>query len=145
MSFTKNFKSQMILVAMGACLLLTGRAYSQEIVNTDFDTPAMSVGGNFNTSAPAAVNTAAANPQAVYTPAAALSINANNDMDQLSASTLPRESAPLLAIAILLVACAIVKKVSDNRRKERNSKWSSASPRTKAATSTNSKYYVLHS
>lgn len=143
MNFTKDFKSQMIMVALGACLLLTGRAYSQEIVNTDFGTPATSVGGNFNTAAPAAVNTAAANTQAVYTPAAALSINANNDVDQLSVSTLPRESAPLLAIAIVLVGCAIAKKVSDNRRKERNNKWNSASPRNKAAAS--SKYYVLHS
>jgi hypothetical protein len=145
MNFTTNFKRQAVLVAVGASLFLamTGKVYSQEIVNTDFATPAISSGSNFNTPAPGAVNTAAANPQAVYTPAAALAIRGTNDMEQLSAATLPRESAPLVAIAIFLIACAIVKKVSDNRRNLRNNNWNKASaPQTKPLTS--QKHYVLH-
>jgi hypothetical protein len=141
MNFTKNFKWQMVLVALGACLLLTGRAYSQEIVNTEFETPTTSVGSNFNTPATDALNTTAVNPQAVYTPATAIAIRGTNDAEQLSAATLPRESAPIAAIAILLAGCLIVKKVSDNRRNDRNRNWNSPSPRLKAQT--NSKY-VLH-
>jgi hypothetical protein len=140
MNFTKNFKWQMVLVAFGACLLFTGRAYSQEIVNTDFETSATSVGSNFNSPASADVNTTDANPQAVYTQAAAMAIRGTNDMDQLSAASLPRESAPFVAIAILAAGCLIVKKVSSNRRNDRN--WNSPSPRLKAQT--NGKYYVLH-
>lgn len=142
MNFTKNFKWQMVLVALGAFLLFTGRAYSQEIVNTDFDTPAYSVGSNFNSPAPAAVNATEANPQAVYTPATALAISGANDVAQLNAASLPRESAPFVAIAILLAGCLIVKKVSSNRRNDRNRTWNSASPRLKAQSS--SKYYVIH-
>ena len=86
MNFTKNFKWQMALVALGASLVLTGKVQSQEIVNTEFDTPSSSIGSNFNTTAPAAVNTAAADPQAVSSPVTGAAIRATNELGTLGTS-----------------------------------------------------------
>lgn len=132
MNFAKNFKWQLVLAALGFSLVLTARANSQEIVNTDFATPAASVGGNFNNAAPSDVNTTAAVvPQSVYTPANAISARANNDMQQLNAASLslPREAGVLLSLAILLICCAAVWKA--NRREDTRKNWksSSAQPR----------------
>jgi hypothetical protein len=112
MNSTKNFKWQLVLVALGASLVLTGKVYSQEIENTNFDTPETSVGSNFNTASPAPANTAAANTQAVYTPAAGAAIRATNEMGELGASSFPLTAGPLLAIAIVGIGWLIVRKVS---------------------------------
>lgn len=132
MNFAKNFKWQLVLAALGFSLVLTARANSQEIVNTDFATPASSVGGNFNNAAPADMNTAAAvTPQSVYTPADAISARANNDMQQLNAASLPlpREAGVLVSLAILLICCAAVWKASANRREDTRKTWKNSSAR----------------
>jgi hypothetical protein len=129
MNFTKNFKWQLVLVALGASLILTGKVYSQEIENTDFNAPAASVGSNFNTTAPAAVNTVAADPQQVYTPATGAAVRATNEMGELGASSFSLTAGPLLAIAIVALCCFIVKKVSTKRQNNRKTTWNSESAR----------------
>src|SRR5215469_4973658 len=116
MNFTKTFKWQLVLVALGASLVLTSRAYSQEIENTDFQAPAASVGGNFNASASTPLNAAAANSQQVYTPAAGAAIQATNEMGELGTSSFSLTAGPLLAIVLVALGCILVKKVSAKRR-----------------------------
>jgi hypothetical protein len=143
MNFTKNFKWQMVLVALGASLVLTGKVQSQEIVNTDFDTPSSSVGSNFNTAAPAAVNTAAADPQAVSSPVTGAAIRATNEMGTLGPASFSLTAGPLLAIAILLAGCLIVRKVAAYRANQSKRSWNSFSNRNN--TFTNRKPHVLNS
>ena len=145
MNFTKNFKWQMVLVALGASLILTGKVYSQEIENTNFDTSASSVSGNFNTntSASAAVNTATANPQEVYTPATGAAIRVTNEMGELGASSFPLMAGPLVAVAIIALGCVIVKKVSANMRNDRNARWNAHNARQTPLV--NRKPQALHS
>ena len=120
MNFARNFKWQLVVAGLGLSLVLIPRANSQEIVNSDFSTPSTSVSGNFNTPAPADMNTTAAVTQSVYTPANAISARANNDMQQMN---MPSESEWFAALAILLAACAILRKSSSNRRGNLNSTW----------------------
>ena len=143
MNFARNFKWQLVLVALGASLVLTARANSQEIVNTEFDTPSTSMGGNFNQPAPVAVTTADSNQQAVYTPGQAIMIRTTEELNELSTLSFLREGGLVLAIFILMVACAIVKKVITSRRNEWRSTWNPASPRNKSLVSP--KPYPLHS
>jgi hypothetical protein len=143
MSFTKNFKWQLVLVALGASLVLTGKVQSQEIVNTEFDSPASSVGSNFNTPAPAAVNTAAADPQAVSSPVAAAAVRTTNEMGTLSPASFSLTAGPLLAIAILLAGCLVVRKVAEYRANQAKRNWNSFANRSKNMT--NRKAQVLHS
>jgi hypothetical protein len=123
MNFAKNFKWQLVLAALGFCLVLIPRANSQEIVNTDFSTPSTSVSGNFNTPAPANMNTTASVTQSVYTPANAISTRANNQIQQMNAVNLPRETEWLAGLALLLIASAILRKVTSNRQGTVNSTW----------------------
>jgi len=131
-TYLENFKWQLVLVALGASLVLTGKVYSQEIENTNFDTPATSASGNFNTTGPAAVNTAAAIPQQVYTPAAGAAIRTTNELDELGASSFSLTEGPLLAVAIVALGFVIVKKVSarrqNNWRTARNSNSARKTP-----------------
>jgi hypothetical protein len=143
MSFTKNFKWQLVLVALGASLVLTGRVQSQEIVNTEFDSPASSVGSNFNTTAPAAVNTAAADPQAVSSPVTAAAVRTTNDMGTLGAAGFSLTAGPLVAIAILLAGCLIVRRVAEYRANQARRNWNSYANRNNNLT--NRKAQVLHS
>src|SRR5215469_1558388 len=143
MNFARNFKWQLVLVALGASLVLTARANSQEIVNTEFDTPSTSVGGNFNSPAPAAVTAADSNPQAVYTPGEAITIRTTQQMNELSTPNFLREGGLVLAICVLLVGCAIVKQVITNRRTDPRRTWNSASARNNSLVSP--KPYPLHS
>jgi hypothetical protein len=129
MNFTKDFKWQLVLVALGASLVLTSKAYSQEIENTDFNAPATSVGSNFNTTAPAAVNTAAAIPQQAYTPAAGAAIRMTNEMGELNASSFSLTVGPLLAVAIVALGSIIVKKVATKRQNNWKSNWNARSAR----------------
>lgn len=126
MNFAKNFKWQLVLAGLGFSLVLTARANSQEIVNTDFATPAASVGSNFNNAAPTDMNTTAAvTPQSVYTPANSISARANNDMQQLNAASLPlpRKAGVLLSLAVLMICCTVVWKASANRREDARKPW----------------------
>ena len=72
MNFSKNSKWQMVLAALGFSLVISARANSQEIVNTEFATPSTSVGSNFNSALPAPETNAAVAPQSVYTPVTAM-------------------------------------------------------------------------
>ncbi len=143
MSFTKNFKWQIVLVALGASLVLTAKVQSQEIVNTEFDSPASSVGSNFNTTAPAAAYTAAVDPQAVIPPVASEAIRATNEMGTLGAGSFSLTAGPLLAIAILLAVCLIIRKVAAYRENREKRNWNSYANRNN--TLTNRKAQVLHS
>jgi hypothetical protein len=143
MNFSKNFKWQLVVVALGASLVLTGKVYSQEIENTNFDAPAASMGSNFNTNAPAAVNTAAANPQMVYTPATGAAIRATNEMGVLSAPSFSLTAGSLLAIAILATVCLIIRKASPNNRNNWKNTWNQHSARK--TTPIAQKPQVLHS
>jgi len=129
MNFAKNFKWQLVVVALGACLILTGRVYSQEIENTNFDTPAALAGDNFNNNSSAAVNTTAANPQVVYNPAMGAAIRATNEMGELSAPSFSLTAGPLLAVAILCTCCVIVRKVSASNRSNWKGTWNEHSAR----------------
>ena len=120
MNFAKNIKWQLVLAALGLSLVLIPRANSQEIVNTDFSTPSTSASGNFNTAAPADMNTTAAvTSQSEYTPVSALSVT-NNSMQRLNAPRVTRQAGLLIALVILAVCSAIMKKVSANRREAAN-------------------------
>ena len=119
MNFTRKFRWQMILVALGASLVMTGKVYSQEIENTHFETPATSVGGGFNTPAPVAANQTAASPETAVTPTAAIAIQPANQMEGLGTESLSLTAGPLLAIAIIIVGGVIVRKISVSRRNAR--------------------------
>jgi hypothetical protein len=142
MNFTKKFKWQMILLALGASLVMTGKVYSQEIENTRFDTPATSVGSGFNTPAPEAANSTAGNPQTAK-PTAAIAIQPANTMEGLSAESFSLTAGPLLAIAIIIIGGVIARKISLNRRSARQNAWDANSVRNRALA--NHKPQVLQS
>ena len=143
MNFARKFKWQMILVALGASLVMTGKVYSQEIENTRFDTPATSVGTGFNTPAPVVANSTAANPQTAMKPTAAIAIQPANAMDGLGAESFSLTAGPLLAIAIIIVGGVIARKISLSRRSARQNPWNANSVRNKALA--NRKPQVLQS
>ncbi|HKM66769.1 MAG TPA: hypothetical protein VJX70_06340 [Candidatus Acidoferrum sp.] len=142
MNFTKNFKWQMVLVALGASLLMTGKAYSQEIDNTNFQAPVASVGSNFNTAAPATTNSLAT-PAVVAYAAAITPVAPVNEPTEASVTSAPMARGTLLAIAILLIGYAIVRKASLTSRNDRMNNWKSASTRTNSLSGR--KPQVLHS
>lgn len=119
MNFTRKFQWQMILVALGASLLMSGKVYSQEIENTRFETPANSVGAGFNTPAPVAANETTANPQTAMTPTAAMAIQPAQELDGLGTESLSLTAGPLLAIAIIIIGGVIARKISVSRRNAR--------------------------
>lgn len=140
MNFAKNFKWQVVLAlaALGFSLVLTAKVRAQEIVNTEFSTPSTSAGGNFNTTAPASENSNVVVSQSIYTPANALAIRVNNDVQQMSTLWLPREESMFVAAAILFVCCvcyAVAKKVSEHRRNQRRSNWNFSPVRVKKLSS----------
>jgi hypothetical protein len=144
MNFTRKFKWQMILVALGASLVMTGKVYSQEIENTRFETPATSVGTGFNTPAPVVANSSAANPQTAMEPTAAVAIQpAGNAVEGLGAESFSLTAGPLLAIAIIIVGGVIARKISVSRGSARQNAWNADSVRNKALA--NRKPQVLQS
>jgi hypothetical protein len=116
MNFAKTFKTQMILVALGASLVMTGKVYSQEIVNTDFDNPATSIGTNFNAPALATVNTPEAKLQLGSSELAPAAVAPANEPQEANVVGSTRPAAIMLAIAILLLAYAILRRISFNQR-----------------------------
>jgi|SRR5215469_12806838 len=132
MNFTTKFKWQMILVALGASLVITGKVYSQEIENTRFDTPATSVGTGFNTPEPVVANSTVENPQTAMKPTAAVAIQPANAMEGLGAESFSLTAGPLLAIAIIIIGGVIARKISLSRRSARQNAWNANSVRNKA-------------
>ena len=137
MNFVKNFKGQLVLVALGASLLMSGKVYSQEISNTDFATPETSVGGNFNTPAPYD----AAKLQTAMAPTAA-AIQPATQLEGVGAESFSLTAGPLLAIGIIIIGGVVVKKLSANRRGVRTSRNANSANTNALA---NSKPQALHS
>ena len=137
MNFVKNLKWRLVLVALGASLVMSGKVYSQEISNTDFATPETSVGDNFNTPAPydtANLQTAMARTTAIQ-PA--------TQLEGVGAESFSLTAGPLLAIGIIIVGGVVVKKLSANRRGVQPPNWNANSANNNALSS--SKPQALHS
>ena len=122
MNFTKSFKWQLVLVALGTSLMFTGKVYSQEIVNTEFPNAPASLGSNFNNPTAAAMYTAAIQQQTIPTPASAAT-QTSYQLNDLAAPEFALTFGPLLAIAILAIGWYVAAKVSANRRNNRKSNW----------------------
>jgi len=143
MNFVKNFKWQIVLVALGAALMMSGKAYSQEISNTEFSTPPTSASGNFNTPAPYAAANTAANSQTAMTPTPAMAIQPATQLEGVGAEGLSLTAGPLLAIGIIIVGGVVVKKLSANRRGVQSPNWNANSANNNALQ--NRKPQALHS
>jgi len=115
MNFTKKIKWQMILTAVGVSLFMSSAARAQEITNTDFETPATSVNGNFNTPSAAAANTAVNNAQAEYSAVSEASILPTNQQEDTRVGSLPRTLGSMIAMGVLLIACGLLWKSASNR------------------------------
>jgi hypothetical protein len=118
MNFTKNIKWQLVLAALGVSLFMTSVVRAQEIDNTDFATPATSVGSNFNTPYAAAASQAVNNTQAEYTVVSEASILPATQQDEASVGSLPRALGSMIALGVLLIACGILWKNAANRQKD---------------------------
>jgi hypothetical protein len=115
MNFTKNIKWQLVLAVLGVSLFMTSAAYAQEIDNPYFETPATSVGSNFNTPSAAAASTAVNNAQADYAAVSEASILPANQQEETSIGSLPRTLGSMIAIGVLLIACGLLWKSTGNR------------------------------
>jgi hypothetical protein len=117
MNFTKNIKWQLVLAALGVSLFMTSAVRAQEIDNTNFESPATSVGANFNTPA-AAANQAVNNAQVEYAAVSRASIMPANQQDEPTVGSLPRTLGSLIALGVLLIACGILWKNAGNRQND---------------------------
>jgi len=118
MNFTKKIKWQMILTAVGVSLFMSSAARAQEITNTDFETPATSVNGNFNTPSAAAANTAVNNAQAEYSAVSEASILPTNQQEEANVGGFPRTLGSLIALGVLLIACGMLWKSAGQRQND---------------------------
>jgi hypothetical protein len=118
MNFTKNIKWQVILAAVGVSLFLISAARAQEITNTDFETPATSVSGNFNAPSAAAANTAVKNTQAEHTATTKASILPAKQEEEASVGGFPRTLGSLIALGVLLIAWGILSKSAGHRQND---------------------------
>ena len=143
MKFTKNIRCQLILAALGFSLLMTSAARAQEIDNTDFATPATSVGANFNTPYAAAANTAVNNAQITSAAVSEASILPVNQQEEASVGSLPRTLGSLIALGVLLIACGMLWKNAGNRRNDTLKTHNSLSMRKNSLP--NRKAQALHS
>ena len=143
MKFTKNIRWQLILAALGFSLLMTSAARAQEIDNTDFATPATSVGANFNTPYAAAANTAVNNAQITSAAVSEASILPVNQQEEASVGSLPRALGSLIALGVLLIACGMLWKNAGNRRNDTLKTHNSLSMRKNSLP--NRKAQALHS
>jgi hypothetical protein len=143
MKFTKNIRWQLILAALGFSLLMTSAARAQEIDNTDFATPATSVGANFNTPYAAAANTAVNNAQITSAAVSEASILPVNQQEEASVGSLPRTLGSLIALGVLLIACGMLWKNAGNRRNDTLKTHNSLSMRKNSLP--NRKAQALHS
>ena len=143
MKFTKNIRWQLILAALGFSLLMMSAARAQEIDNTDFATPATSVGANFNTPYAAAANTAVNNAQITSAAVSEASILPANQQDEVSVASYPRTLGSLIALGVLLIACGMLWKNAGNRRNDTLKTHNSLSMRKNSLP--NRKAQALHS
>src|SRR5579864_3728296 len=104
MNFTKNIKWQLIVAALGVSLFMTSAIRAQEIDNTDFASPATSVGSNFNTPTAAAANLAVNTAQVESAVVSEASILPGNQQEEASVGSLPRTLGSLIALGVLLIA-----------------------------------------
>ena len=118
MNFTKIIKWQLALAALGVSLFVANAVRAQEIDNTNFESPAMSVGSNFNTPSAAAVNAAANNAQVEYATVSEASILPVNEQVEASVPSVPRTLGTIVAIGVLLIACGLLWKSAGNRRND---------------------------
>ena len=118
MNFTKNIKWQLALAALGVSLCMTGAVRAQEIDNTDFASPAISVGANFNTPSEAAANTLVNNAQAQIIAVSESSVVPVNDQEQASLASFPRTLGSLIAIGVVLIACGLLWRNSGSRQND---------------------------
>ncbi|HET7108545.1 MAG TPA: hypothetical protein VFI38_17155 [Candidatus Acidoferrum sp.] len=116
MNFTKKIKWQLILAAVGVSLFVVSAARAQEITNNDFDTPAASVGANFNSPAAAAANTAVNNPKTKKAAVSEASILPANQQEEASVGGFPRTLGSLIALGVLLIACGMLWKTAGQRQ-----------------------------
>jgi len=118
MNFTKNIKWQLVLAALGVSLFMTNAVRAQEIDNTTFEAPAMSVGSNFNTPSAAAANTAVNNAQFEYAAISQASILPASQQEESSTGRVPRTLGSLIAIGVLLIGCGILWKNAGERQND---------------------------
>jgi hypothetical protein len=118
MNFTKNIKWQLVLAALGVSFFMTSAVRAQEIDNTDFATPATSVGANFNTPYAAAADQAVNNAQVEYAAVSEASILPATQQDEVGVGSLPRVLGSMIALGVLLVACGILWKNAGDRRND---------------------------
>jgi hypothetical protein len=143
MNFTKNIKWQLVLAAMGVSLLMTNAVRAQEIDNANFESPAISVGSNFNTPSAAAANTAVSNAQAEYAAVSEASILPANQQEEVSVGSLPRTLGSMIALGVLLIACGLLWKSAGNRGNDTLKTHNSLSMRKNPLS--NRKAQALHS
>jgi len=143
MNFTKNIKWQLVLAAMGVSLLMTNAVRAQEIDNANFESPAISVGSNFNTPSAAAANTAVNNAQVEYSAVSEASILPANQQEEVSVGSLPRTLGSLIALGVLLIACGLLWKSAGNRGNDTLKTHNSLSMRKNPLS--NRKAQALHS
>jgi hypothetical protein len=118
MNFTKNIKWQLVLAALGVSLLMTSSARAQEIDNPNFEAPATSVAGNFNTPAAATANQAVTQTEVEYAAVSEASIMPVNQQEEANVAGVPRTLGTILAIGVLLIACGLLWKSAGNRRED---------------------------
>jgi hypothetical protein len=143
MNFTKNIKWQLALAALGVSLFMTSAARAQEIDNTDFATPAASVGANFNTPYAAAANAAMNNAQVSSSAVYEASILPASQQDEVSVASFPRALGSLIALGVLLIACGMLWKNASNRQNDTLKNHNSLSMRKNPLP--NRKAQALHS
>jgi hypothetical protein len=119
MNFTINIKWQLVLAALGVSLFMTSAARAQEIDNANFETPATSVGANFNTPYAAAADQAVNNAQVQYAAATeAVILPVSEQVEASVGSLLPRALGSMIALGVLLIACGILWKNASNRQND---------------------------
>ena len=143
MNFTKNIKWQLVLAAMGVSLLMTNAVRAQEIDNANFESPAISVGSNFNTPSAAAANTAVNNAQVEYAAVSEASILPANQQEEASVGSFPRTLGSLIALGVLMIACGLLWKSAGNRGNDTLKTHNSLSMRKNPLS--NRKAQALHS
>jgi len=143
MNFTKNIKWQLVMAALGACLLMTSAARAQEIDNSTFEPPAMSVAGNFNTPNAAAANQAVTTAYIESAAVSEASILRMRQQEETGATGIPRPLGTILAIGVLLIGCGLLWKTAGNRRNDTLKIHNSLSMRRAALS--NRKAQPLHS
>jgi hypothetical protein len=127
----------------GIFALMMSAARAQEIDNTDFATPATSVGANFNTPYAAAANTAVNDAQITCAAVYEASILPANQQDEVSVASFPRALGSLIALGVLLIACGMLWKNAGNRQNHTLKNHNSLSMRKNSLP--NRKAQALHS